>query len=239
MAQTNLLRYKKTGTIWCQPSSVRTRTVRRVCEIFTNVYGSPRFGNPQDSLDDLIYIILSNKTSPRTARSIYKKVKLRFQSWDDILAAPVSTLRAMLKPAGLHVTKSRHIRSALCLIKDRFGSCDLKQLRKMSPATVENYLVSLPGVSQKVAKCVMMYTLNLPVLPVDTHVHRISRRLGWTARRRADQCHSELEALVPPTLRRKFHVACIVHGRRVCRPQDPKCHNCCIRSYCEYYEAAR
>ena len=231
--------FKKTGAIWRKPSSIRTQAVRDVCKILTRTYGTPRFGNPSDPLDDLIYIILSNKTTPGMARSTYKRLQKRFGKWDQILAVPISVLRSVLRPAGLSAVKSRHIRGALRSIKERFGSCDLRSLKLLTPQAAQDYLVELPGVSEKVAKCVMMYTLHLGVLPVDIHVHRISSRLGWTARRRADQCHAELEALVLPALRGNFHVACIAHGRKVCRPRSPQCHDCCINRYCEFYKDAR
>jgi endonuclease III len=230
---------KKTGAIWRKPSSKRTAVVHKVCKTLTGCYGTPRFGNPSDPLDDLIYIMLSNKTAPTTANSTYARLKKRFRKWDEILLAPVSMLRSLLRPAGLSVVKSRHIRAALRSMKRQFGACDLKPLKRLSAPAAQDYLVGLPGVSEKVAKCVMMYTLNHRVLPVDTHVHRVSSRLGWTARKRADQCHDELEALVPPTLRRNFHVACIVHGRKICRPRNPLCDQCCINRYCDFFKAAR
>ena len=151
---------------------------------------------------------------------------------------PISALRSLLRPAGLSVIKSRHIRAAFRSIKESFGVCDLSPLKGLAPEAAQDYLVGLPGVSEKVAKCVMMYTLGAAVLPVDTHVHRISGRLGWTARKRADQCHAELEALVPPILRRDFHVACVAHGRKVCRPLNPLCHECPISRYCTFFKAA-
>ncbi len=98
----------------------------------------------------------------------------------------------------------------------------------MSVEETGELLVSLPGVSEKVAKCIMMYTLNHRVLPVDVHVHRVVSRLGWTKRKRADQCHQELESLVPPRWRYAFHVGCVLHGRAVCRAQKPLCGNCSI-----------
>jgi endonuclease-3 len=240
MLEKNLRKpFKKTGALWRRSSPVRTRAVRSVCEALTRVYGNPRFGNPSNPLDDLVYIIVSNKTTPRTARATYRRLRRRFKKWDEVLGAPLSALRFLLKPAGLSVVKSRHIRAALRSIKDDFGACNLKSIKQLDLEAAQTYLVGLPGVSEKVAKCVMMYTLNLPVLPVDTHVHRVSLRLGWTARRRADQCHAELEALVPPTLRQGFHVSCIAHGRKVCRPRNPLCHHCCVNRYCEFYKAAR
>jgi endonuclease III len=230
---------KKTGAIWRRPPLARNRAVRNVCRLLTETYGSPRFGNPTDPLDDLIYIILSNKTTPRSARKSYKRLQARFRKWEEVLNAPIFVLRSLLKPAGLSLVKSKQIRAMLRSIKKDFGACDLKSLKRLTSAATQEYLVGLPGVSEKVAKCVMMYTLNHPVLPVDTHVHRISNRLGWAARKRADQCHPELEELVPPDLRRNFHVTCIAHGRSVCRPRNPLCPDCCIRLNCEFFKASR
>ena len=210
-----------------------------VCDTLKAKYGNPRFGNPSDPLDDLIYITLSNKTSPVASRRAYSRLRKRFEEWDDVLGVRSSVLRSLLKPAGLSAVKSRHIKRALRIIKNDFGACDLRQLRRMPAEAVQDYLVGLPGVSEKVAKCVMMYTLALPVLPVDTHVHRLTTRLGWTSRKRADQSHAELEALVPPNRRRSFHVTSIAHGRRVCRPRNPRCIQCCIKQHCDFFKATR
>jgi len=230
---------KRTGSIWKKPSAQRSRIVKRVCDALSRTYGNPRFGNPSDPLDDLIYIVLSNKTAPQASRRVYRRLRRRFRTWDEVLRAPASALRSLLRPAGLSAVKSRHIRAALGAIKARFGSCDLRSLKHGAPGAVQAYLVGLPGVSEKVAKCVMMYTLNLPVLPVDAHVHRIACRLGWTARKRADQCHPELEALVPQRLRSGFHVSCIAHGRAACRPSRPVCNSCCVNRYCEFFKASQ
>ena len=223
-----------TGEIWQTPPRRRSQIVRRVCERLEATYGQPRLGNPKKPLDDLVYIILSNKTSPTTARRVYDAVKKRFKSWDAMLRARNSTVESILKPAGLSKIKSAQLRGALRSIARDFGRCSLNDLSKWPQAEAECYLTSLPGVSEKVAKCVMIYTLGAQVLPVDGHVHRISNRLGWTARKRADQCHDELEPLVPPARRYAFHVDCIAHGRKLCRPANPICKNCCIQRYCRY-----
>ncbi len=230
---------KKTGAIWHKPPRSRERIVRGVCKALRQKYGSPRLGNPSDPLEDLLYIVLSNKTAPPTARNTFARLRKRFPRWEDILEAPIVKLRTLLRPAGLSLVKSRHIRAALRAIKRRFGRYDLTLLKQWQPAEAERFLVGLPGVSKKVAKCVMMYTLGMRVLPVDSHVHRVAVRLGWTNRKRADQCHEELEALVAPALRNNFHVCCIAHGRKLCRPTKPLCHQCGIRRYCAFYRAMR
>lgn len=210
-----------------------------MCEVLERTYGRPRLDNPEAPVDDLIFIILSNKTSPEVAQRTFAQLKQRFAEWDGVIVAPMSVLYKLLRPAGLATVKSRQIRAALRRLKADFGSCDLSALRDMSEAEAQEYLLALPGISEKVAKCVMMYTLGFDVLPVDSHVHRITRRLGWTNRKRADQCHEELESLVSPKRRYAFHVDCVVHGRTICRPTEPSCSKCLIKRYCAYFKTQR
>lgn len=224
----------KTGNIWKKSNKSRTQVVRRVCEALEHRYGYSRLGNPENPLDDLIYIIISNKTTPEMTAKIYSLIKKNFLTWDKLLNASLIELKSILEPAGLAGVKSQQIISALKKIKNDFGHCAIDILNAKSDHEVQNYLVSLPGVSEKVAKCVMMYTMDRKVLPVDSHVHRIANRLGWVSRKRSDQCHAELEAIVPPNRRYAFHVDCILHGRSVCRPKEPKCKECCIYRHCEY-----
>lgn len=224
---------RKTGSIWRKGGRARAQVVRRVCEVLEKIYGRPWLGNPEDPLDDLIYIITSNKTTPSLARTTYHRLKTAFGSWGALVVSSDSVLTTLMRPAGLGSVKSKQIKAALTQICCDFGSCDLTRLRELPNKEVQDYLVSLPGVSEKVAKCVMLFTMGAEVLPVDAHVHRITKRLGWTERKRADQCHAELEALIPAKRRHSFHVDCIVHGRAVCRPRNPSCAKCCIRYYCQ------
>lgn len=217
-------------------ASTRNGTVEGVCRALEAKYGRPRLGNPRNPVDDLVYIILSNKTMPATASKVYRELRSRFITWTDFLRVPARTIRGILRPAGLSVVKTSQLRRSLRKIRRDFGGLDLAVLRSWSTSEAEEYLLSLPGVSKKVAKCVIMYTMRGHVLPVDAHVHRIARRLGWTRKRRADQCHEELEAIVPAAARYALHVDCVVHGRLVCRPANPACSDCCIRQYCKSFK---
>jgi len=204
-----------------------------VCESLENAYGKPRFGNPLDSLDDLIYIILSNRTLPKTSQAVFNSLKQIFPEWEDAVKTRPQKMRKIIQPAGLFKIKTEQIRTTLKRINADFGKISLDPIRKFSCRDAEKYLISLPGVSKKVAKCVLMYTMNCTVLPVDVHVYRIAIRMGWTVKKRADQCHEELEALVPPHRRFAFHVGCISHGRTCCKSRLPVCDSCCINKYCE------
>ncbi|MDX6499565.1 MAG: endonuclease [Blastocatellia bacterium] len=229
---------KQTGSIWRRRPKLRAQIVKRVCETLEEEYGRPRLGNPIKPLDDLIFILISNRTSRNLAEQTYERLKKKFPQWDKILESPPSKLRAVLKPAGLSRKKSHQIRSLLRKVKGDFGKCNLDRLAQWQEREIHKYLTALVGVSDKVAKCVMLYTLSSDVLPVDVHVYRVSKRLGWTARNRAAQAHDELEALIPPSRRFAFHVDCIAHGRAICRSK-PDCERCRIRSHCEYFRTVK
>lgn len=225
----------RSGSIWRRDARSRAQVVRRVCEGLELEYGQPRLGNPQGVLDDLVYIMMSNKTSPKVARRTYEQAKSEYANWDEVLASSRQKLRHLLEAAGLANVRSKQIYSTLLMISADVGTCDLEFLHSKTTEEVHDYLTSLPGVSDKVARCVMLFALGMEVLPVDSHVHRIASRLGWTSRNRPDQCHGELEALIPPWRRYAFHVGCISHGRAVCRPRDPMCDKCSISRHCSYY----
>ncbi|WP_354673124.1 endonuclease III domain-containing protein [Capsulimonas corticalis] len=202
-------------------------------------YGKPRHGNPDNPVDDLIYIILSNRTRIETACTVLENLARIFSCWEDVSPESRETIREIIRPAGLSGIKSLQIVSVLGQLKTDFGECSLDKLRTLPIIEVENYLTSLAGVSLKVAKCVMMYTMDFQVLPVDVHVHRIATRLGWIARKRADQSHEDLEELVPKEFRYSFHVDCVAHGVQLCHSRAPNCELCPIRSHCIFYKTTK
>lgn len=211
--------------------------VESVCKRLEKAYGKPRLGNPTDPLDDLIFIILSNRTGRVVASRVYEELRAAVGGdWQRLLVGSAD-FRRILRPAGLANKRTAHLRAVISHVEEDFGAEGIAVLRRRSAEDSQAYLTSLPGVSDKVAKCVMMYTLGFDVLPVDAHVHRIARRLGWTTRKRADQCHKELESFVPPLKRFAFHVDCIEHGRKICTAQSPLCESCVVNRFCEYYRS--
>jgi endonuclease III len=229
------LRDTPQAPIWRNPEKRRRRIVLGVCRRLVASFGKPRLGNPRDPVDDLVFLMLSNRTQFDTAMRVFQSLKAT-GSWDAVSRLPVRNLERKIQVAGLAKKRSRQIKQTLRRIRNDFGSCTLGPLRSQEKKLTNDYLVKLPGVSDKVAKCVMMYTLGFKVLPVDIHVFRVSSRLGWTTRCRADQCHDDLESLVPPPLRHSFHVDCIVLGRTICTPKLPNCPACPIRKFCFYYQ---
>jgi endonuclease-3 len=195
-------------------------------------YGRPRLGNPRRPIDDLFFVMVSNRTAPATAAPTFRSLKKQYPRWEALAHARLRQIERVLRPAGLSAKKAEQMRGIARQLLADFGRCTLAPLSRMSDDAVRGYLTSLPGVSDKVALCVMMYTMDRDVLPVDVHVHRIARRLGWVNKKRADQCHDLLAALVPPQRRYAFHVDCIQHGRRMCAPRRPRCAECRIAQHC-------
>lgn len=223
-----------TGEIWRHPSRSRGQIVRRVCEKLEARYGHPRHGNPEDPLDDLVYVLLSNRTPPGRAQRVYLSFRERFPEWEDVLEVDRDEVVKVLRSAGFANRRTDHIRSILQQIQSDFGDFTADALWTKENDDLLAYLTSFQGVSDKVARCVMMYALDRDVLPVDVHVHQIAYRLGWTNRERPEQSHDELGTLLPKHRYFAFHVDCVAHGRARCTASNPNCNGCPIWRYCQY-----
>ena len=147
--------------------------------------------------------------------------------------APVKELAAAIRPGGLSNIKAPRLLAILREIRDREGSLDLSWMRQARPKRVTEYLLSLPGVGPKTAACVLAFSLGRSALPVDTHVHRVARRLGFIGERTdAVAAHAVMEELVPARLRVRMHVALIRHGRAICKAGRPSCEVCPLIDLC-------
>lgn len=223
-------RPKSSGRTGEAPSK---RTINSVARALTRAYGAPDLGNVADPLDELIYIMISTMTTGPSFQRVFASLKSRFHSWSHALEAGVRPVKSALRPAGLSAMKARNIILLLRQIRDRFGKVNLTGLRRMSTSEAERFLISLPGVGVKTARCVLMYSLDRPVFPVDTHCLRIASRLGWIAAKRLSPSVADhLQSLIPPPLRHDLHVAMVAHGRAVCKAITPLCTECALRRYC-------
>lgn len=209
-------------------------TLRKICRCLSREYDSPRHGNPQNPLDDLIYIILSTRTRDSSFGDTFKTLKKRFPSWNGIFPKHRRAVERILIPGGLGQLKTRQLIAIITELRSRFGSATLAPLAKMTTSEAEGFLTSLPGVGPKIAKCVLMYTLRREVLPVDVHVHRVATRLGFRTKKRPDTSQELIESAVPPKLRYSFHVNAIALGRSVCFATKPHCEECPILKWCPY-----
>ena len=204
------------------------------CRRLAQRYGNPRHGNKRNPLDELVYIVLSTRTSEAVFRAIYRDLKKAFPSWDDVHSRRVGEFHRILAPGGLSSLKAYQLLSIFSTLRREFGRPTLAPLRAMPDDDAERFLTSLPGVGKKVAKCVLMYSLDRQVLPVDVHTHRVAVRLGLAAKLRPDTSQDLMEAQVPPELRYGFHVNAVAHGRVVCLPRKPMCEACVLRECCPH-----
>lgn len=211
--------------------------VYEVVRILKEVYGDFNHHNLRNPLDELIFIICSVRTEEYNYLYTYQAIKDKYHTFKELLAASEEEVAEKIKFGGLSKIKARDIKKILTTIDQEFGTPTLDPLQTMDDATCENFLVSLPGVGMKTARCVMMYSLDRQVFPVDTHVWRIARRLGWN---KADYAYSKrkssdmntLQEGVPPELRYSLHVNFVSHGRKICTFTNPKCSTCPILQYC-------
>ncbi|MBN1611404.1 MAG: hypothetical protein JW940_32520 [Polyangiaceae bacterium] len=206
--------------------------VRKICAALDREYGGPRHGNKHNPLDELVYIILSTRTRDASYRDTYRRLKHAFPTWNAITPRSLRRLEGLLRPGGLGHLKAEQIVAIVGALKERFGRATLAPLKHLSDDEAETFLTQLPGVSDKVAKCVLMYSLDRECLPVDVHVHRVAGRLGFATKRRPDTSQALIEDAIPKDLRYGFHVNAVAHGRAVCLARLPKCTVCCLVQWC-------
>jgi endonuclease III len=209
------------------------RKAHHVVEILAAQYGSPRHENKDDPLDELVFIILSQMTTHHSFNRVYDRLKVAAPTWDDVATMPTRRFRALIKDAGLSALKAPRVKAILRRLVRDFGGATLAPLRAMNDREAERYLTELPGVGTKTAKCVLMYSLGRPVLPLDTHGWRLARRLGLVETSVPyEKVHDAIEAVVAPEDRYAFHVNAITHGRALCLPRAPRCKGCPVRRLC-------
>jgi endonuclease III len=211
--------------------------ISRMVNILENTYGNPKHGNKTDPLSELIYIILSTRTQELSFQRTFLRLKRAFRSWNEIDFRDRAKIQAILRSNGLARLKTEQILSIIDLLRHEFGRATLSPLRRMSDRAAEAFMTQLPGVSLKVAKCVLMYSIGRQVLPVDVHVHRIARRLGFQVKNRPDTSQQLIESAIPPRLRYSFHVNAVAHGRKLCTSRNPQCSHCPIFRYCCFFKA--
>lgn len=211
------------------------RRAHRAATLLHAVYGSPRHDNKADPLDELVFIVLSQMTTAPSFGRVYDRLKAATGGWARVRWLSLRRLKSLIKDAGLSGQKAPRIKAILSRIEADFGTLSLGRLRRMDDAVAERYLTGLPGVGMKTAKCVLMYALGREVLPVDTHVWRVARRLGLVSDTVAyPRVHGALEAVVAPADRYAFHVNGLSHGRTVCSALRPRCLACPLRPLCPY-----
>jgi endonuclease-3 len=208
-------------------------SIAEIIKLLTREYGSITWRSRTDPLSELIMTILSQNTSDHNSRRAFNSLLGRFGSWEAVAGGSVEDIAEAIKLGGLARVKAPRIKNILEQIQSQRGSLDLMFLKKLPIAESKAWLQSLPGVGPKTAACVLLFSLGKPVLPVDTHIHRVAQRLGLiNARVSAEKAHEILGDMVPARDVYRFHILMIEHGRRVCKAQRPRCRQCVLLKGC-------
>jgi endonuclease III len=222
-----------------QTSKVSLDVVAEVDRRLKQAFGIPR-NRERDAVSQLVATILSQATTDtQTARS-FENLRRRFPTWDQVRDAPTAEIARQIKSSGLSRQKAPRIKAALQHITRERGQIELDFLNELPPEDSYRWLTHLKGVGPKTACIVLLFTFHKPLFPIDTHIHRITQRLGWIPHAAsAEKAHKILRPLIPPRAHFRLHVNLIRLGREICRAQMPRCEICPLTDLCAYYQEMR
>jgi endonuclease-3 len=233
---------RSSGSLAASPPSARLPLILRQLD---RTYGRPAHAQEGDPLDVLIATVLSQNTSDVNSHRSFAQLKARFPSWEEALAARPSQIASAIRLGGLAEVKARRIKQILREIEEDRGKLDLSFLRRKPVPEARDYLTALPGVGPKTAACVLLFSLRRPAFPVDTHVLRVSKRLGLIAPNATmERAHELYEAMlsVDSWASRDMlalHLGLVHHGRVTCVARRPRCEICSIYDLCPRIGVAR
>ena len=196
-------------------------------------HASKRAFPKMNALDSFVAVILSQNTSDKNSLRAFANLKKRFGNLEKMTDANLNEIKKEIRVGGLENIKAERIRSALREIKKRKGNLSLDFLKKMETEEAKRFLTSIKGIGQKSASVVLAFSFGRGLIPVDTHVLRVSKRLGLVGRKSTpDKAQNELEVLIHTDKRIQFHLNLIRHGREICKAQVPKCSICFLKKIC-------
>ena len=203
----------------------------------TGQYGARDCQPTDNPLNVLIETILSQNTSDTNSGRAFKSLLASFSDWEAVAKAQAIEIAESIRVGGLHQIKARRIKQVLGEIERLRGRIELDFLSEMPLDEARDWLRQLPGVGDKTANCVLLFAFCKPALPVDTHIFRVAKRLGFIdSKATVEKAHELLEAMVPRDNTYQFHVLMIEHGRRTCKAQRPRCAECILGTFCPSYE---
>mgnify|MGYP002681843683 FL=1 len=215
------------------------QTVADCIALLEKEYGIPR-PDEEDPVDLLVKTILSQNTSDANSLPAFARLKRAFPDYESLLRAPDEAVAESIRRGGLAEIKAKRIKAALKKIKEEQGEICLAALAGMKKEQAMEYLLRLPGVGPKTASIVLLFAFGMPFLPVDTHVFRLSQRLGLVEEKaNPEKAQKMLERIVPPNKYISFHLNLIRHGREVCHARGPRHEKCCLQGCCDYMRGKR
>lgn len=209
-----------------------------VTQKLTELYGVAQWSK-KDPLSMLVDIILSHRTRDEQTAAAYDNLKKRFGTWEALRDAPVEEVQAQITGVNWPEVKAPRLQTLMRRITEERGELNLDFLRDLPVEEGATWLSRLEGVGPKTVGCVLLFSCQKPILPVDTHVHRVSIRLGLIGSKvTADNAHPLLQALLPNDAQTiyNFHKGLLRHGQRVCVYDRPRCEKCVLTNLCNYYQ---
>ena len=208
----------------------------RILEALGAAQGIPAPRDREDPLDCLIGTILSQNTNDRNSHRAYESLRARFHTWEDVLCADPADIADAIRVGGLADQKSVRIRDLLAWVKEQYRELSLDFVCEMEVQKVLDLLCARKGIGRKTVSVMLAFACGKDVFPVDTHIHRIAKRLGLIPPNcSADKAHIVMADLVPPGKAYSFHINLIRFGRQTCHARGPECDRCPIRTYCTYW----
>ena len=196
-------------------------------------YGPFEWEPRYDPASELVYTILSQHTSDINSERAFKNLMATFGSLEDIAIASVGDIEDAIRMGGLAKVKAPRIKAVLNQIFEELSSFDLMFLKDMPLDEAKVWLKRLDGIGPKTAAIILCFSLGMPAMPVDTHIYRVSQRLGFVGKKiSAEKAHDVLEAKVEPEDVFDFHLYLINHGRQVCKALRPRCDRCVLAWGC-------
>ncbi len=222
-------------------SDVRLLTLKRryreIAARLVETYGYPTWRSTLPPVDELVSTILSQSTTDTNRDMAFDALKARFETWEAVRDAPLAEVIATIHSAGLSNQKGPRIQAALRTITLQKGEITLDFLADMPVDEAKAWLTQLDGIGPKTAAIILLFAFEKPAFPVDTHVHRVTQRLGLIGpKTSAERAHDELEQIVPPEDYLPAHLNLIRHGREVCHARGPRCELCPLTDLCDYYQ---
>lgn len=209
---------------------------RQIEAAFRAEYGYPTWRQHLAPVDELVSTILSQSTSDTNRDKGFDALKVRYATWEECRDADLNELINCIRPSGLANQKAPRIQDALHTITREDGTITLDHLVDMPIEEAKAWLTRINGIGPKTAAIIILFAFGRPAFPVDTHVHRVTGRLGLIPpKMSAEKAHDYLEQIVPPEEYYPFHLQTIWHGRKVCHARNPKCEICVVQQYCNYY----
>jgi endonuclease-3 len=219
--------------------NLKTRAIK-IHQTLLEAFGEPTWRNPLPAMDELISTILSQNTNDINRDRAFESLRAKFPSWEAVRDAKEEDVIAAIKSAGLANQKGARIQQVLRAITEERGSLNLDFLAGLPIEEARAWLTKFNGVGPKTAAIVLCFSLNMPAFPVDTHVYRVTGRLGLRPEKmNVEQAHPYLESVFPPETYYAAHLNIIRLGREVCHARKPNCPQCPINKLCDFKEKTK